>query len=72
MSKSFDDVEAKCPYFIYSLKKMIVCEGIMDGCTTKLEFKSQDKRNQHRRLFCDSKYCYCEINRMLEEIYDEE
>ena len=71
MSKSFDDVEAQCPYFRYSLKKQIVCEGIIDGCTTKLEFDKMEKRNQQRRIFCDSKYKYCEIYRMLEEKYEE-
>ena len=71
MSKSFDDVEAQCPYFIYSLKKQIVCEGIIDGSTTKLEFDKMEKRNQHRRIFCDSKYQNCEICRMLEGKYED-
>lgn len=71
MSNSFDDVEAKCPYFRYSLKRQIVCEGIIDGSTTKLDFDKIEKRNQHRRIFCDSKYQYCEIHRMLEGKYEE-
>lgn len=71
MSKSFDDVEAQCPYFIYSLKKMIVCEGIIDGSTTKLEFNKKSMRDQHRRIFCDSKYTNCEICRMLEGKYED-
>ena len=40
MPTSFDDVEAICPYFQYSQKKFIVCEGIIDGSTTKLEFNT--------------------------------
>ena len=70
MPTSFDDMEAICPYFQYSQKKHIVCEGIIDGSTTKLQFDTQDKRNQHRRLFCDSKYKNCEICRMLEGKYE--
>ena len=70
MPTSFDDVEAQCPYFIYSSKKAIVCEGIIDGSTTKMQFDTQDKRNQHRSLFCDSKYKNCEICRMLEGKYE--
>ena len=71
MPTSFDDVEAQCPYFQYSQKKYIVCEGIIDGSTTKLEFNTKSKRDQHRRLFCDSKYCNCEIHMMLEGKYED-
>ena len=70
MPTSFDDMEAICPYFQYSQKKYIVCEGIIDGSTTKLQFDTQGKRNQHRRLFCDSRYENCEICRMLEGKYE--
>ena len=71
MPTMFDDVEAQCPYFHYSQKKLIVCDGIIEGSTTKIEFNTQGKRNQHRRIFCDSKYKNCEICMMLEAIYNE-
>ena len=72
MPASYDDMFAKCPYFHYSKKKRIVCDGIMDGTTLKVDFDNQEDRNIHRRTFCDSKYKYCEIYRMLEGIYDAE
>ena len=72
MPASYDDMFAKCPYFHYSKKKRIVCDGIMDGTTLKMDFDTQEDRNLHRRVFCDSNYEKCEINRMLEEIYDED
>lgn len=72
MPTMYDDVHAICPYFHSSNKRKISCEGITDGCTTTLEFESQEKRNMHRRIFCDAKYKNCEIYRMLEEKYEEE
>lgn len=71
MPTMYDDVNAKCPYFLSSAKRRITCEGITDGCITHLEFQNTDMRNQHRRLFCNSKYKNCEVHRMLEDKYEE-
>lgn len=71
MPTMFDEVKAICPYFQSSGKRNITCEGITDGCFTKLEFETQGKRNQHRRIFCDAKYQNCEVYRMLEDKYAE-
>lgn len=72
MPTMFDDVNAFCPYFQSSGKRKISCEGITDGCIITLNFETQEKRNTHRRIFCDAKYKNCEICRMLEEKYAEE
>ena len=71
MATNYDDAEALCPYFQYSQRKHIVCEGIIDGSNTRLEFDTQANRNKYRRRFCDSKYQKCEIHRMLERKYDD-
>ena len=70
MPTMFDDVNAQCPFYIGSSKQKIMCEGVTDGCITNLEFKTKDKRNRHRRQFCDSKYKDCRIYRVLEEKYE--
>lgn len=72
MATMFDDVNAVCPFFRYSDKRRISCEGITDGCVTNLEFDCKAKRDMHRSIFCDSKYKNCEIHKMLEEKYAEE
>lgn len=71
MPTNFDDVNAQCPYFRYSEKKKITCEGIITGCNTKIEFATKELRNTHRRIFCNSKYRNCEIYRMLNGKYEE-
>ena len=71
MPTMFDDVEAKCPFFLSSGKRKITCEGITDDCTTNLTFVTQQKRNLHRKIFCDARFQNCEIHRMLEKKYDE-
>ncbi len=71
MSTMFDDVNAKCPFFLSSSQRKISCEGITEDCITCLSFSSQQKRNSHRKLFCDARYRNCEIFKMLEEKYEE-
>ena len=71
MPTMFDDVEAKCPFFKSSGKRKISCEGITEDCTTNLTFISEQKRNLHRNVFCDARYKYCEIFKMLLEKYEE-
>lgn len=71
MPTRFDDVDAKCPFYLSSGKRKISCEGITDGCTISLTFVSQQKRDLHRRVFCDARFRYCEIYNMLEEKYED-
>lgn len=71
MPTMFDDVDAKCPFFRSSGKRKINCEGITDDCTTSILFKNQEKRDLHRRIFCDCKFKYCEVFRMLNQKYED-
>ena len=73
MPRIYDDICAKCPFYIQSGRKNVMCEGITDDCTVNLLFASEEARNQHRRLFCDnqSNYINCEIYTMLEKKYEE-
>ena len=71
MPTMYDDVNALCPYFQSSGRKEICCEGITDGSFTNIKFRSGDKRDMHRRIFCDAKYKNCEVYRMLEQKYEE-
>lgn len=72
MPTNFDYANAKCPYFVGSKKTKITCEGITEGCVTILEFFTNEKRQQHRNIFCDNKYQNCEVCRMLDEKNEEE
>jgi hypothetical protein len=71
MPTMFDDVDAKCPFFQSSGKRKISCEGITDDCTICLIFISEQKRNLHRKIFCDANYEKCEIYKVLEAKYEE-
>ena len=72
MPTLYDDVNAVCPFFRYSDKRKISCEGITDGCTTTIEFDCKANRDLHRRVFCNSKYQNCEVHKMLSEKYADE
>ena len=72
MPTSYDYANAKCPYFIKSKQTRITCEGITDGSVILLEFFTNEKKNQHRNIFCDNKYKNCEVCRMLDEKNEDE
>ena len=71
MPTMYDDVNAICPYFLGSDNHKIVCEGIIEGSKTIVEFDNKKLRNRHREVFCDRRYSNCEVCRMLEDKYDE-
>ena len=71
MPRVYDVCLAKCPFFITSGKKNIVCEGITDDCTTDILFISERKRNTYRRTFCDSRYQSCKVYELLLKKYEE-
>lgn len=66
----YDDVQVLCPFFTSRSKHSIVCEGITDECSTIIKFSSIGKRQEHKRIFCDCKYTYCEVYKMLEKKYE--
>ena len=70
MSTMYDDVKAVCPYFKSSGKRKITCEGVTDDCNTSLEFESKEKRDEHRKIFCDARFGNCEVYNMLEKKYE--
>lgn len=69
MPRAYNEGRICCPFYQSIANKSISCEGITDDCTTKLLFKSSDKMNQHRVIFCEKKYENCEVFRMLEDKY---
>ena len=70
MATMYDDVEAKCPFFIRSGHNHITCEGATENCVTVLQFEKKEKRNQHRRCYCDDNYGSCVICKMLNSKYE--
>lgn len=71
MPNYFYDQEALCPFFHRSTDKDITCEGITDGCITKIAFNSRKKKKMHSDIFCNKKYENCEVYRMLEKKYED-
>ena len=48
------------------------CEGITEDCFTRIVFKSEEKKKEHEKIFCNACYKNCEIYRMLMKKYDDE
>jgi hypothetical protein len=70
MPTTFDDVNAKCPFFGSSNNERIICEGVTDECISILKFDGKNSRMRHRAMFCDSNYEKCKLYKALEEKYD--
>ena len=70
MPSSFDDVNAKCPFFSSSGSERIICEGITDSCITIQKFKGKSSRTEHREMFCDSHYNKCYMYQALYSKYE--
>ena len=72
MARYQNDVEIQCPFYINIGMKSITCEGITDDCVNKILFNTPQLRDIHSKIFCEKKYKYCEIYRMLEKKYEDE
>ena len=71
MPRTYDNCLAMCPFFLTSGKKNVLCEGLTDDCTINLLFVSEEKRDLHRKVFCDARYKNCELFKMLEKKYED-
>ena len=71
MPRTYHEALINCPFYQSMATQSISCEGITDECLIKLIFTSPEKRDSHRKIFCEKHYQNCEIYRMLEKKYEE-
>ena len=71
MPRTYNEGLIICPFYKATATQSISCEGITEDCIIKLLFASPEKRDLHRKIFCDNNYKNCEIYRMLEKKYEE-
>lgn len=70
MPTMYDDVDARCPFFMGSSKTTIICEGITNRCSLTTMWATKDERNKHKHQFCDNNYKKCSIACMLDSKYE--
>lgn len=71
MPRTNNEALVLCPFFLSCGKKSISCEGITDDCTNYMIFATKQKRDQHRNIFCNEKYTYCELYEILNRKYED-
>jgi hypothetical protein len=71
MPRTYNEGLINCPFYKATATQSISCEGITDDCITKLLFTSPEKRDLHRKIYCDNQYKKCEIYNMLVKKYEE-
>ena len=72
MPRQYDNAFARCPFFLSSDRKTIMCQDTegTEEVIYHLIFPSEGRRNLHRRLFCDANFKKCGICKLLEEKYE--
>ena len=73
MSSTCRTENTLCPFFRSHTKKSISCEGFMDGMSISSSFDNDQQKRLHKSIYCDGRYTYCEIYRMVMAAkYDDE
>jgi hypothetical protein len=70
MPTDFNDANIVCPFYLYSAKKSISCEGVTDGSRLKMLFDTHKDMHYYRCNYCSAKYKNCKIYSMLEKKYE--
>ena len=72
LSSTKDTRDIQCPFFKRHDATEIRCEGIMDGATTGVHFRTPKLKNFFQSNYCEREYKKCEIYLMLmREKYEE-
>lgn len=53
-------IREQCPLFISFYGTTICCKGIIDGCESRLCFRSEEQAQQQNTIFCKQNYKRCE------------
>lgn len=72
MPKAYNQALIQCPFYLSEGTKSLSCEGITDDCRIYLLFNSKEKRDRHRKIFCEEHYKCCELYGILERKYDDD
>lgn len=55
----------KCPFFKSHSKVTIVCEGVVPGTKSVMNFDSMDAKDVQKDTFCDGQFECCEMFRSV-------
>lgn len=66
----YEDVNAKCPYFVCATERTISCEGVVYGSNIDVRFDKVSRVPKHRYDFCDTT-CWqgCPVAQMISQKY---
>lgn len=63
-------VNAKCPYFERNSEKSITCEGLIKGSRLKMEFQTEDEKDDFLKKNCNEyPDCECAVRVALDRKY---
>lgn len=64
----YEDVNAKCPFFVSASERIISCKGVIKGSSIDVRFDKVSRLPKYRYNFCDT-LCWqgCPIAQMISQ-----
>lgn len=69
MANTYGKQDVQCPFYKYDDAQAVVCEGPVDGSTTKVRFRTKSRKENYRRRHCEKDYETCSVCKMLYKKY---
>lgn len=65
-------IEIKCPFYVQSSERVIICEGVIPGTRDSIRFKKYNDRTTQIKCFCSGCFEKCERYTPISSKYEEE
>lgn len=72
MAKHMLSKRAICPYYRHEDPQVIYCDGVVDESVIHLAFSSKITAREYKESYCRCRYADCKIERMLEEMMEDD
>ena len=71
-SDKFKDTAILCPFYKFSDKKMVLCEGPRERSSLALRYYRGEDMLKHRREYCELNYEKCPLYELANKKYETE
>lgn len=65
----WDAAEVKCPFYLTSWKKGVVCEGFIEGTRAETLFRTSRMKKEYMHARCDDNFKECPVFQNAEKKY---
>ncbi len=65
-----EDAFTLCPFYVRDSSRVLICEGIAEGCSNTTTFRSPVSKARYQERFCRNNYGSCELCKALMNKYN--